>query len=214
MSDPGIDPIERTGRPPIACGPWRGIGVGMNTPHANPHLFPTVRRALGLAAGFALAFLSVAQARDPSVASSAGLRTGDQHLLRNLMERTEQNLAAAELAQNQAHNPQIRRFAGTLAERDEALKRALDGFAGTHDFVAGITAQERSKWTDELRTTRSSAFDGKYLGRAIDSHEELLGALKETADDADSAQLRSLAQHHVRQYSDLVDEAEELKGSL
>ncbi len=154
-----------------------------------------------------------AHAQD-ATAPATELRRGDQHFIRDLIQRTEQNLAAAKLAQSDAADPRVRRFAASLAEQDQDLDRALTALASAHHFVTGLPAESRWKWTDELRKASANDFDRKFLGRAIDAHEELLGALKDAADDATDPVLRDIAKSRVSQYKQIVDQAEELKGSL
>lgn len=146
--------------------------------------------------------------------ASTDLRRGDQHFLRDLLPRTEQNLAAAKLAQAQATDPQVRQFAAATVTSDESLQHELNEFAQAHGFTAGISERFRSKWTEELDGKTGADFDRKYMGRAIDSHEELLGALKDAADDAKDQTLRNIARRHVQEYKEIVDRAEKLKSSL
>ncbi|HTL67472.1 MAG TPA: DUF4142 domain-containing protein [Lacunisphaera sp.] len=171
---------------------------------------------LAIVIGFSVAALAGIPAVRAQTATDASseLRRGDQHFLRDLIERTEQNLAAAKVAQSDAGDPRVRRFAASLADRDQDLDRELTGFANAHHFVSGIPAASRWKWSDELRKRSGSEFDRKFLGRAIDAHEELLGALKDAADDAKDPALRAIAQSRVSQYKQMVEQAEELKGSL
>lgn len=201
----------------------RQLRAGAYVPSMNSHSIipPCVIRKTAAARlvavlGFSLAALvanPAAHAQDTTNAS-AKLRRGDQHFLRDLIQRTEQNLAVAKLAQSDATDSRVRQLARTLTERDQELDRALTQFADSHRFVAGIPADSRWKWTDELRKASAAEYDRKFLVRAIDAHEELLGALKDAADDAKDPVLRDIAQSHVAQYKDIVDQAEKLKGSL
>lgn len=141
------------------------------------------------------------------------LSWGDKRFVTKAADHGQSELALAQLASQQASNPEVRSFAQKLVNDHTKVNSELMKLAGNKN-VKLDQEDSKDRTYKRLSNRSGSDFDQEFVEQMIDMHEADVKLFEKTAEDAKDQELRSFASRHVGHLREHLQRAQSLRQSI
>jgi putative membrane protein len=149
----------------------------------------TVAATLVLAASPLSAIHAQAGTTPPKDSASA-----DAALIRHAAADNQLEVQLGELAQHQAKNPTVQKFAERMVNDHGRLEKQWTDLAAAHGMpLKDALSSKKQKKIDRLRQATGATFDREYMIAMVKAHTKDAKELEEQADSARSEPVRKMA---------------------
>ena len=145
---------------------------------------------------------------DPATTGTDAGATADAGFYQQAMQGNRKEIAAGELAQQQAQDEAVKDYARMMVSDHTAMERQLAEAAGIADAAA--PAPDASA-TADLEGKTGADFDRAYIDMMVADHEKTVALFEDAAQNAASEQARSLAANALPKLREHLERARELQ---
>ncbi len=148
---------------------------------------------------------------------SGKLSWSDKRFLTKTAKGNEDEIKLAQLAVQQASNPDVRNFAQRLVSDHTKLNQDLQTLASNKDMT--LKGEEKEK-TEENRDYKKLAkatgtdFDRQFIDRMVSEHKKDIKAFQDRADDSKDADVKSFVQNALPTLQQHLQTAQQLQQSV
>ncbi len=154
-----------------------------------------------------------AKSANGTMSGSDKLTWGDKRFVTRAVDHGMAEVQVAELAAQQATNPDVKAFAQQLVQDHTAVNQELVAIASTKQVQ--IDQDDRKDRAFRRLSSKSGEdFDREFIEQRIDHHEANIKLFEKAAQDAKDQELRSFASKHVGHLREHLQKAQSLQASL
>ena len=144
----------------------------------------------------------------------------DANIVAALSVANAAEVAAGQLASNQARDAEVKAFGRMMVTEHRAMIQETDRIATAAGIVAAqgpktdSIQQAATATSDSLKALRGAEFDRAYIASQVRDHQNTLTALQQFAGAAQNAQLKTMLQGAMPKVQQHLDRATQLQSKL
>lgn len=147
--------------------------------------------------------------------TQANLSKKDMKFLKDTAEDGHFEVQASQMAAERATRPEVKDFAGKLANDHTQLSNDLSSLASNKGVTLPSSMDKKDrKELDRLGKLSGKKFDHEYLKEMIKNHKEDIRDFKSAAKDAKDPDVKSWAQNHISALEDHLKMAQDLEKKM
>lgn len=153
--------------------------------------------------------------RNSGAVGTSGTGGIDRDFIEDQLAAGNAEVELGRLAQERTKNPQVREFAGMMVSDHRKAGDQLKELASRHNLqMPAETHDEHQDLHEKLSKLSGSEFDREYIDAMVDDHEKAVDAVKDKADDADSAAIKQWAASTLPSLRQHLERAKQIQSSL
>jgi len=134
----------------------------------------------------------------------------DQQFYQQAMVANQKEIAAGNMALQQAEDQQVKDYAQMIVDDHTAMNQTVVDEAGMAD--AAMPAPDPAV-TAELQGTTGADFDRAYLAMMVAAHEKAIAMFENAEQNASTEEARNLASNALPKLREHLERAKELQGN-
>lgn len=149
---------------------------------------------------------------ESSSSSSKKLSWGDRRFVTKAADDGMEEVQLAQLAAQQATNPEVKQFAQQMAEQHQQVNSQLMSIAESKNVKIDKDDETKSREYKRLSKASGSDFDREFVERMVDDHEKDIKLFEKAANNAKDPEIRQFASStldHLRQHLTQVQQLQQ-----
>lgn len=141
------------------------------------------------------------------------LSWGDKRFVTKAGDHGQAEVQLAQLATQQASNPEVRRYAQRLVTDHTRVNSELMSLASSKN-VQLEQDQGQDRTYRRLSNRQGQDFDQEFIEQMIDMHEADIKLFEKASEDAKDQELRSFASRHIGHLREHLQQAQSLRSTI
>ena len=147
--------------------------------------------------------------------SGSSLDGSDQKFIRDAAEGSMADVAAAQVALQNANSPQVKQYAQRMIDEHESMNDMIKELADKKALsIPQATDEQGHQASAALSNLAGAEFDKSYMAGQVSGHAKMVAMFEDAVQGAQDPEVRAFAQNHLEGLKEHLAKARSVRDSL